>query len=76
MFQAKQTPAVVSKRGVDYGDQKGGVGKRTTVLNLGAALSRLGRRVLMTDLDPQAHLTISSGIDLEGLKFSIYDALI
>lgn len=57
-------------------NQKGGVGKTTTVLNLGAALSRLGRRVLMIDLDPQAHLTISSGIDLEGLKFSIYDALI
>lgn len=57
-------------------NQKGGVGKTTTVLNLGAALSRLGRRVLMIDLDPQAHLTISSGIDLEGLNFSIYDALI
>ena len=56
-------------------NQKGGVGKTTTVLNLSAALSRLGKRVLMIDLDPQAHLTISSGIDLESLKFSIYDAL-
>jgi len=57
-------------------NQKGGVGKTTTVLNLGAALSRLGRRVLMIDLDHQAHLTISSGIVLENLRFSIYDALI
>lgn len=56
-------------------NQKGGVGKTTSVLNLGGALSRLGRRVLMIDLDPQAHLTVSSGIDLEGIKFSIYDAL-
>jgi len=56
-------------------NQKGGVGKTTTVLNLGAALSRLGKRVLLIDLDPQAHLTISSGVDLESLKFSIYDAL-
>lgn len=57
-------------------NQKGGVGKTTTVLNLGAALSRLERRILMIDLDPQAHLTSSSGMDPENLEFSIYDALI
>lgn len=56
--------------------QKGGVGKTTTVLNLGAALSRLGKRVLMIDFDPKAQLTISSGVDLGILKFSVYDALI
>jgi chromosome partitioning protein len=55
-------------------NQKGGVGKTTTVLNLGAGLSRLGKRVLMVDMDPQALLTISSGIDLENLKYSVYDA--
>ena len=57
-------------------NQKGGVGKTTTVLNLAAALSRMKRRVLMIDLDPQAHLTISSKINQEDLKFSIYDVLI
>lgn len=56
--------------------QKGGVGKTTTVLNLGADLSKLGKRVLMVDMDPQAHLTIYSGFELDNLKFSIYDALI
>ena len=62
-------------RVIAIASQKGGVGKTTTVLNLGTALSRLRKRVLIIDLDPQAHLTISSGIDLESLKFSIYDAL-
>ncbi|GAB7081600.1 ParA family protein [Megalodesulfovibrio paquesii] len=43
-------------------NQKGGVGKTTTVANLGTALARLGRRVLLLDLDPQAHLTASLGL--------------
>jgi chromosome partitioning protein len=51
-------------------------GKTTTVLNLGAALSRLERRILMIDFNPQAHLTSSSRIDLESPEFSFYDALL
>jgi chromosome partitioning protein len=55
--------------------QKGGVGKTTTVASLGVALSELGDEVLLVDLDPQACLTFSLGIDPEDLPRSLYDVL-
>jgi chromosome partitioning protein len=57
-------------------NQKGGVGKTTTTFNLGVALHRLGRRVLLIDLDPQAALTISAGIPIAHLTTSVYQALV
>jgi chromosome partitioning protein len=57
-------------------NQKGGVGKTTTAVNLSAALANLGRRVCVIDLDPQAHATTHLGIELDGKSPSMYDVLI
>ena len=57
-------------------NQKGGVGKTTTTFNLGVALHRLGRRVLLVDLDPQAALSVSAGIPIAQLTASVYQALL
>jgi chromosome partitioning protein len=56
-------------------NQKGGVGKTTTAVNVGAALANLGRNVLCIDLDPQAHLTLSLGIEPDAIEKSNYDLL-
>ncbi len=57
-------------------NQKGGVAKTTTVASLGAAWSEAGRKVLLIDLDPQACLTFSLGLDPEALEFSVHDVLL
>ena len=57
-------------------NQKGGVGKTTTAINLGAYLAQAGQRVLIVDIDPQANATSSLGLDKHQLETSIYDALI
>ena len=59
-----------------FANQKGGVAKTTSTVNLGAALCERGKRVLAVDMDPQGNLTMSQGIDTEGLDKSMYDVLV
>jgi chromosome partitioning protein len=64
-----------SARVLALANQKGGVAKTTTTLNLGVALKDMGARVLAVDLDPQSNLSMSQGIDVETLSLGMYHVL-
>ena len=69
-------PAAPKAQVIAFTNQKGGVAKTTTTLNLAAAFSERGFRVLCVDLDPQSNLTMSQGIDPDSLDVSMYDVLV
>ena len=80
-----RAPAVVPQAGVPgasttrviaFANQKGGVAKTTTTLNLGVAFKELGHRVLLVDLDPQGNLTMSQGLNPDTIETSMFDVLV
>ncbi|MGO9751636.1 MAG: ParA family protein [Solirubrobacteraceae bacterium] len=75
-FNAPEPSVTATAKVIAFANQKGGVAKTTTTLNLAVAFAEEGHRVLCVDMDPQGNLTMSQGIDPDGLKKSMYDVLV
>src|SRR3990167_5045703 len=67
---------IIMSRVISIVNQKGGVGKTTTAVNLGAYLARLGHFVLLIDIDPQANATSALGVDQKKIASSVYQGLV
>ena len=73
---ASEIPVTATAKVIAFANQKGGVAKTTTTLNLAVAFAEEGHRVLCVDMDPQGNLTMSQGIDPDSLEKSMYDVLV
>ena len=74
--EADDADAGVPAKVISFANQKGGVAKTTTTLNLAVAFAESGHRVLCVDLDPQGNLTMSQGVDPDKIETSMYDVLV
>src|SRR5437868_15452608 len=74
--RAKTGKGVTLPRVIAFANQKGGVAKTTTTLNLGVAFKEQGHRVLAVDLDPQGNLTMSQGWNPDEIERSMFDVLV
>ena len=72
----KDAKGATTARGIALANQKGGVAKTTTTLNLAVALKETGKRVLVIDLDPQGNLTMSQGMNPDEISKSMFDVLV
>ena len=75
-IRAKVTKGPALAKVIAFANQKGGVAKTTTTLNLGVALHERGFRVLLVDLDPQGNLTMSQGLNPDSIERSLFDVLV
>ncbi len=74
--RAADEPATAQAQVLAFANQKGGVAKTTTTLNLGVAFAEQGHRVLLVDLDPQGNLTMSQGLNPDSIEQSMFDVLV